>query len=133
MFLVAASSIHTSRGFSGYKSPSCDYPWLYFRFLGPTVRIALVLTALWSLVLSVHITLLVYAIEILVKYALALGSGGQEQASVIGDTQSLADTPASAPLSSNILVLALILGVLSVIILTTVVLILRIDMMYDPD
>ncbi|KAL1452417.1 hypothetical protein WDU94_006651 [Cyamophila willieti] len=110
--VAAASSIHTSRGFSGYKSPSCDYPLLYFRFLGPTMKIALVLTALWSLVLFVHMTLIVFASEILLKWA---------------------DTSQSASLSGNILVLAVILGLLSIIILITIALILRIDILYDPD
>ncbi|KAI5723191.1 hypothetical protein M8J76_002672 [Diaphorina citri] len=108
--IAAASSIHTSRGFSGYKSPSCDYPLLYFRFLGPTIKIALTLTALWSVVLFVHISLLVLASQILVK----AGTSGTSA-------------------STNVLILAIILSVLSAIILITIALILRIDCMYDPD
>lgn len=136
-----ASCIHTSRGFSGYRSPSCDYPWLYFRFLGPTIKTATILSGVWALVLFLHAALLVFASEVLVKFSSSTVTSPNLTSEVIGypsTTSALfADSPNSTSVNSvpnsNILILAVVLSALSGIILVTVALILRIDCRYDPD
>lgn len=45
--IISALSIHTTRGFSGYTTSTCMYGSPY-RFLGPSVRVAIPLTVLWG-------------------------------------------------------------------------------------
>ncbi|KAG8256428.1 hypothetical protein J6590_068678 [Homalodisca vitripennis] len=59
---AAAVSIHTSRGFSGYTSPTCAPPLSLFRFLGPTVRVAVPLTILWLCSVVLHLILFVFCL-----------------------------------------------------------------------
>lgn len=135
--IAAASCIHTSRGFSGYRSPSCDYPWLHFRFLGPTIKAAAILSGLWTLVLLLHAALLLFASEVLVKFSSSSVGASAGPSGEIGSARSASINfdsvnDASAP-NTNILILAIVLSALSGIILITVALILRIDCRYDPD
>ncbi|XP_054281112.1 uncharacterized protein LOC128998784 [Macrosteles quadrilineatus] len=99
---AAAMSIHTSRGFSGYTSPSCVPPLSLFRFLGPSVRVAVPLTLLWTSSVALH----------LVVFAFCLGS---------------------LFVSSQTTVIASVLMLISVLSLTAIALVLRIDCRYDPD
>ncbi|XP_066999001.1 uncharacterized protein [Anabrus simplex] len=60
--LAAGASIHTSRGFGGYRPSSCS-PAL--RFLGPSAQVAGPLAVLWSAACALHVALLVQAIRTL--------------------------------------------------------------------
>ncbi|CAH0389362.1 unnamed protein product [Bemisia tabaci] len=59
---VARASIHTSRGFGGYRPPSGYDALSSLRFLGPTIQIAAPLTCLWLTAFSMNILLLVQSI-----------------------------------------------------------------------
>lgn len=102
--MFAAVSIHTSRGFSGYRAPSCAPPLMTFRFLGPTVGVAVPLTLLWTASVGLHLVLLGFCLS------------------------SLSMT--SPPQSSAIAIVLLVTTLLS---LVAVALVLRIDCRYDPD
>lgn len=97
-------SIHTSRGFSGYRSPSCEPPIIAFRFLGPTVGIAVPLTLLWTASVGLHLILMVFCLRSLIV--------------------------SSPNHSSAITIVLLVTTLLS---LTAVILVLNIDCRYDPD
>jgi hypothetical protein len=101
MFLTAVS-IHTSRGFSGYKQPSCSAALSRYRFLGPSISLAVALTVLWGVACLLQIGLLVAAIR------------------------SLTAEPQLAILSGVLLSLSLLT-------LSAVLTLLRIDCRYDPD
>lgn len=55
-------SIHTSQGFSGYTSPSCASPLPLFRFLGPTVYVAIAFTLLWTSSVMLHLVVFVFCL-----------------------------------------------------------------------
>lgn len=54
---VSAASIHTSRGFGGYR-PSTRMPGT-LRFLGPSIRVALPLAVLWGVACCFQTALMV--------------------------------------------------------------------------
>nr|XP_018902565.1 PREDICTED: uncharacterized protein LOC109034084 [Bemisia tabaci] len=60
--IAAGASIHTSRGFGGYRPPSGYDALSSLRFLGPTIQIAAPLTCLWLTAFSMNILLLVQSI-----------------------------------------------------------------------
>lgn len=60
---VPGASIHTTRGFGGYRPSSCT-PGTFlsrFRFLGPSVGAASALTCLWTTAFLLHVTLVILA------------------------------------------------------------------------
>lgn len=64
----SAVSIHTSRGFGGYRpSAICSRGSQFapLRFLGPSLRAATPLTALWAAACSLHTVLLLHALATL--------------------------------------------------------------------
>ncbi|XP_021918532.1 uncharacterized protein LOC110829272 isoform X2 [Zootermopsis nevadensis] len=58
--LAAGASIHTSRGFSGYKPSTCGSS-SSLRFLGPSARVAVPLVILWAVACSLHAALVFQA------------------------------------------------------------------------
>lgn len=106
---VSATSIHTSRGFGGYR-PSQRMP-ASLRFLGPSIRIALPLAILWSLACSFQAALVVQTIITL---------------STISNSEVEENT-------TDLLVLASVELGLALMTLTAVFLVIRIDCTRDPD
>ncbi|XP_039299907.1 uncharacterized protein LOC111054463 [Nilaparvata lugens] len=102
--IAASSSIQTSRGFGGYRSSSCGEGSL-LRFLGPNFVLAVVLTLLWALACGLQFLLLVQAL-LTVKHSRD---------------------------SHTSFLVAVIQLVLSTLTLLAVLLVLRIDCIYDPD
>ncbi|XP_065217574.1 uncharacterized protein LOC135843565 [Planococcus citri] len=108
--IASAACIHTSRGFGGYRQPSCSggggtNP--LFRFLGPTLHAASFLTCLWMVAGCFNLTLLTRSLYTIIH--------GADQAS---ETSYL---------------LAIVQGSLSMCVLVTAVFIARVDCTYDPD
>ena len=122
MFSTAAS-IHTSRGFGGYRPPSCapESPWSILRFLGPSARIAGLLAALWGTACSLHAAVLIQAAR-----TLAVTTSG------VRDRQMDHLTTATSA-TSNLAVLAAVHLTLSALTLVVVITVLRVDCRYDPD
>lgn len=104
----AAASIHTSRGFGGYRPASCtrDSPWASLRFLGPSAHVAVPLALLWLCACGLHGALLVQATRTLLAHN---GPG------------------------ANLPVLAGVQLCLAGATLAVVVVLLRVDCRYDPD
>ncbi|XP_024084479.1 uncharacterized protein LOC112127581 isoform X2 [Cimex lectularius] len=100
--IAAGASIHTSRGFSGYKEPNCNSK---LRFLGPRLSVAVPMTFLWFVACMLQVVL----------------SGAC--------LRELAFFPSNTQMS----VLASLLLALSLLTLTAVFVLLRIDCHYDPD
>lgn len=113
-YSFAAGSLHTTKGFGGYKPSTC-LPGSSFRFLGPSVRIAVPLTILWGAACS---------------FLTAL---------VIQTTRTLTTLPnidiydSLYTAQKDLTILALVELGLSIITLSAVVFLLRIDCKYDPD
>ncbi|XP_039290812.1 uncharacterized protein LOC111043274 [Nilaparvata lugens] len=105
--LAAGASIHTSRGFSGYRSSTCS-PGSALRVLGPNAQIAAILTLFWSVAFSLQIALLVQCLITIQHSGKARGK------------------------ETNFTV-AVIQLVLSACVLVAAVMIVRIDCLHDPD
>ncbi|XP_073995426.1 uncharacterized protein isoform X2 [Rhodnius prolixus] len=80
--LAAGVSVHTSRGFSGYRDPNCASG---LRFLGPRPSIALPLTLLWAAA-----CILLTALIVLSSGELVLGAGGRQLSVLAGLLLALA-------------------------------------------
>lgn len=118
-----AASIHTSRGFGGYRPSSCapESPWSTLRFLGPSARIAGLLAALWVTACSLHAAVLIQAAR-----TLAVTTSGARDPHLDHLTTATSAT-------SNLAVLAAVHITLSVLTLVVVLTVLRVDCRYDPD
>lgn len=121
--LAAAASIHTSRGFGGYRPSSCtpESPWFTLRFLGPSARIAGLLAALWGTACSLHAAVLFLAVRTL---AVTSSEARDPQSDHLTTTTSA---------SHNLAVLAAVHITLSALTLVVVITVLRVDCRYDPD
>lgn len=118
-----AASIHTSRGFGGYRPSSCtpESPWSTLRFLGPSARIAGLLAALWGTACLLHTAVLIQAAR-----TLAVATSGARDL----QSEHLTTATSAAP---NLAVLAAVHLTLSVLTLVVVITVLRVDCRYDPD
>lgn len=118
-----AASVHTSRGFGGYRPSSCapESPWSTLRFLGPSARIAGLLTALWVTACSLHGAVLIQAAR-----TLAFTTSGARDP----HSDHLTITTSATP---NLAVLAAVHITLSALTLLVVITVLRVDCRYDPD
>jgi len=118
-----AASIHTSRGFGGYRPSSCapESPWFTLRFLGPSARIAGLLAALWGTACSLHAAVLFLAVRTL---AVTTSEARDPQ------SDHLTTTTSTTP---NLAVLAAVHITLSALTLVVVITVLRVDCRYDPD
>lgn len=118
-----AASIHTSRGFGGYRPSSCapESPWFTLRFLGPSARIAGLLAALWGTACSLHAAVLFVAVRTL---AVTTSEARDPQ------SDHLTTATSAAP---NLAVLAAVHIMLSALTLVVVITVLRVDCRYDPD
>ncbi|KAG8330201.1 hypothetical protein J6590_068813 [Homalodisca vitripennis] len=99
------ASIHTSRGFGGYRPASCHHSSL--RFLGPSPGIAVPLTALWLATCGLHAAIIVQAATVL--------------------------RHSDYSRSHTSFLLAVVETLLSTTTLVAVVWVVRIDCCYDPD
>lgn len=109
LYLFSAASIHTTRGFGGYRPSTC-MPGSSFRFLGPSVKIAVPLTILWGTACSFLAALIFKSMETL--YHLS---------------HEAQDT------SCDLFILALAEFSLALITIGIVLVHLTIDCKYDPD
>lgn len=118
-----AASIHTSRGFGGYRPSSCapESAWSTLRFLGPSARIAGLLAALWGTACSLHAAVLIQAAR-----TLAVTTSGAAKPHLGHLTTATSATP-------NLVVLAAVHITLSALTLVVVLSVLRVDCRYDPD
>ncbi|XP_075231256.1 uncharacterized protein LOC142330086 [Lycorma delicatula] len=105
--LAAGASIHTSRGFGGYRASSCS-PGSLLRVFGPNIQVATVLTLFWSLACSLQVALFVQAV---ITIHISDKTRGKETSFLVAIIQLI--------LSSTVLI--------------AVALILRIDCLHDPD
>jgi hypothetical protein len=119
-----AASIHTSRGFGGYRPSTCapESPWSTLRFLGPSARVGGLLAALWGTACSLHAAVLIQAARTL---AVTSSTAANHQM----DHLSAAVTSTSP----NLTVLAAVHLSLSTLTLLVVIALLRVDCRYDPD
>ncbi|XP_044262099.1 uncharacterized protein LOC123009688 [Tribolium madens] len=115
--LAAAASIHTTKGFSGYRSSSC-MPGSHFRFLGPSVKIAIPLTILWATACSFLAILMLKSTKILTCYQ---------------DNICINEVNFEFEEENDLLVLASVELLLAVVTFLAVFMLLRIDCKYDPD
>ncbi|XP_075216521.1 uncharacterized protein LOC142321900 [Lycorma delicatula] len=104
--IAAAASIHTSRGFGGYRASTCGEGSL-LRVLGPNLQIAAFLTLLWMAACCLQAALFIQSL-ITIKYS---------------DTRE----------SQTSFLVALVQLVLSSLTLLAVILVLRVDCLHDPD
>lgn len=124
--IAAAASIHTSRGFEGYRPSTC-MPGSSLRFLGPSVRIAVPLTILWGMACSFQAALIINVILTL------LAKAQQPQKEVILLQDDEVATTGTVELTGDLAILALIELGLALLTILAVVLVLRIDCKFDPD
>ncbi|KDR22081.1 Reticulocyte-binding protein 2-like protein a [Zootermopsis nevadensis] len=114
-FVSTAASIHTSRGFGGYRPSSCapESLWSALRFLGPSARIAGLLAVLWGGACSLHAAVLIQAARTLAVTT---------SASVTPHLDHLTTTTSAIP---NLAVLAAVNLALSTLTLIVVLTLLR--------
>lgn len=117
--IAAAASIHTTKGFGGYRTSTC-IPGSALRFLGPSVKVALPLTILWATACSFMGLLLLQSGKVLACWS--RGRHCIRESYPIGDDDL-----------SDLIALALVELSLTLVTFTAVVLILQIDCRYDPD
>lgn len=124
--LAAGASIHTSRGFGGYKPSSCTPGSLlsHLRFLGPSVSIAGPLTFAWATAFILHATLCILSFKTLIK---------EQWITVYQDKTYEYEMSEAADEEWNTRALAAIILILSVITILSTLTLLRIDCLYDPD
>ncbi|KAK4882054.1 hypothetical protein RN001_005373 [Aquatica leii] len=113
--LAAAASIHTTKGFNGYRTSTC-LPNSPLRFLGPSVRIAVPVAILWGSACSFVTALVVQSIRTL--------AGTHKYEAY--DELILAN-------STDITIIACVELSLCVVILISVSFLIRIDCKFDPD
>lgn len=123
---LLAASIHTSRGFEGYRPSTC-MPGSSLRFLGPSVRIAVPLTILWGMACSFQAALVINVILTL------LAKAQQPQKEVILLQDDEVATTGTVEYTGDLAILALIELGLALLTILAVVLVLRIDCKFDPD
>lgn len=111
---VSAASIHTTRGFGGYRTSTC-MPGSALRFLGPSVKIAVPLAVLWGTACSFLAALLIQSSRTIVYYEYEYNYKGY-----------LTD-------SNDLIILAIAELSLATLTLFAVIILLRIDCKYDPD
>ncbi|XP_063906145.1 uncharacterized protein LOC135124852 [Zophobas morio] len=114
--LAAAASIHTTKGFGGYRTSTC-MPGSHLRFLGPSVKIAVPLTILWATACSFLAILILQSTKVLSCYRNNI---------CVSEVNPYDD-------KNDLLVLAAAELLLAVITFLAVFLLLRIDCKYDPD
>lgn len=114
LLFVLAGSIHTTRGFGGYRTSTC-IPGSALRFLGPSVRIAVPLAVLWGLACSILTILLIQSSKTIASFEYDYDYDGY-----LNDSRDL-------------VILAIAELSLACVTLLAVVLLLRIDCKYDPD
>lgn len=121
--LAAAASIHTSRGFGGYRPSTCapESPWSTLRFLGPSARVGGLLAALWGTACSLHAAVLIQAARTLAVTSSAAANHQMDHLATVTST------------SPNLTVLAAVHLSLSTLTLLVVLTVLRVDCRYDPD
>ncbi|KAL3277381.1 hypothetical protein HHI36_012730, partial [Cryptolaemus montrouzieri] len=117
--LAAAASIHTTRGFGGYRTSAFN-PGSIFRILGPSVKIAIPLTLLWTTSCSFMALLLLESIKVISCWS-------QNQYCVVSTY------PVEDDEISDLIVLASLELALTIITLISVISLLTIDCKYDPD
>ncbi|KAI5727998.1 hypothetical protein M8J77_009909 [Diaphorina citri] len=105
--LATAVSIHTSKGFGGYRPSSCG-PGSFWRILGPTVKKAIALTVLWTSAFSLNVALVAQSVHVLRPIHFHRPS-------------------------ETCLILAVIQLILSSTILISLLVIVKIDLTHDPD
>lgn len=115
-FFFSAASIHTTKGFGGYRTSTC-MPNSHFRFLGPSVKIAIPLTILWATACSFLAILILQSTKVLSCY---------QHNVCINEIDPYED-------ESDLFILASLELLLAVITFLAVFLLLRIDCKYDPD
>lgn len=130
--LAAAFSIHTTRGFSGYKTTSPCLSESPLRFLGPTVRLAVPLTILWATACVTLSALVVQALR-----TLAILTPPMDNRRINTDKRGsnlLNDQNMSMRASyRDLTILASIELILAIVTLCAVGILIRIDCKYDPD
>ncbi|CAH1379822.1 uncharacterized protein [Tenebrio molitor] len=114
--LAAAASIHTTKGFGGYRTSTC-MPGSHLRFLGPSVKIAIPLTFLWATACSFLAILMLQSTKVLSCY---------QDHVCINEADPIEE-------ETDLLILASVELLLSVITFLAVFMLLRIDCKYDPD
>ncbi|KAK9874957.1 hypothetical protein WA026_005772 [Henosepilachna vigintioctopunctata] len=117
--LAAAASIHTTRGFGGYRT-SAFSPGSILRILGPNVKLAIPLTFLWVTACSFMVLLILQAAKVI--------SCWNNNEECIVDSQYIEREELS-----DLLTLASLELSLTIVTLTAIFLLLRIDCKYDPD
>ncbi|XP_045467958.1 uncharacterized protein LOC123676225 [Harmonia axyridis] len=117
--LAAAASIHTTRGFGGYRTSAFN-PGSLLRLLGPSVKVAVPLTLLWAVACSFMGLLLFKSIKVI--------SCWKSNQQCVVDTYSVEDDELS-----DLLILAILQLTLTLLTFIAVFSLLRIDWKYDPD
>ncbi|XP_044755943.1 uncharacterized protein LOC123314704 isoform X2 [Coccinella septempunctata] len=117
--LAAAASIHTTRGFGGYRT-SVFNPGSILRILGPSVKVAVPLTLLWVVACSFMGLLLLNSVKVISCW------NGDQQCIVNADTVEEDEL-------SDLLILAILELTLTILTFVAVFSLLRIDCKYDPD
>lgn len=118
-FLFTAASIHTTRGFGGYRTSAFN-PGSIFRILGPSIKVAIPLTLLWTIACSFMGLLLLKSIEVIYCW------NSNQQCTKDSDWVEDEDL-------SDLLTLAILESILIALTLFAVFSLLRIDCKYDPD
>ncbi|KAB0802181.1 hypothetical protein PPYR_04367 [Photinus pyralis] len=113
--LVKTASIHTTRGFGGYKPSTC-HPNSLFRFLGPSIRIAVLVIVLWGSACLFVTALVVQSVRTIT------GTHNYEVFDNFVQENAM-----------DITILAIVELSLSIVTLLSVSLLARIDCKYDPD
>ncbi|KAK5650204.1 hypothetical protein RI129_001233 [Pyrocoelia pectoralis] len=113
--IAAATSIHTTKGFGGYRASTC-HPNSPFRFLGPSIRVAVLIAVLWGSACSFVTALVIQSIRTIT------GTHVYEVCDEFVQENA-----------TDITILAIVELSLSLITLLSVSLLVRIDCRYDPD
>ncbi|XP_065156577.1 uncharacterized protein [Atheta coriaria] len=120
--LAAAASIHTTRGFGGYRASTC-MPGSSLRFLGPSVKIAIPLSILWAMAFSFLTALAVQSTKTLTHPPTYLPEGFA--------SDYVYNTTSTNP--TDLVILASVELSLAIVTLVVIAILLRIDCKYDPD
>ncbi|RZC38345.1 hypothetical protein BDFB_012681 [Asbolus verrucosus] len=114
--MISAASIHTTKGFGGYRTSTC-MPGSNLRFLGPSVKIAIPLTILWATACSFLAILMLQSTKVLSCY---------QDHVCINEVDPFED-------ENDLLILASVELLLAIVTFLAVFMLLRIDCKYDPD
>nr|XP_022910474.1 uncharacterized protein LOC111421536 [Onthophagus taurus] len=119
IILAAAGSLHTTKGFGGYKTSTCP-PNSPLRFLGPTLQIAVPLTIIWGTACSFLVALFVKSLKTLTINPIMKPNYDDEDPNYLCHKRDLT-------------ILASLKASLCFVVIISIITLLRIDCKYDPD